>query len=102
MHGCDAAFVENPHTVSGTVISQEDIIKIADTADRLGINLFIDETYGEYTGMQSPAVHISNSAGTLIFRTFSTFFALGGLRIGYVIGPPGFISHIQVNLILPG
>ncbi len=95
MHGCDAAFVENPHTVSGTVISQEDIIKIADTADRLGINLFIDETYGQYTGMQSPVVHISNSAGTLIFRTFSTFFALGGLRIGYVIGPPGFISHIQ-------
>lgn len=108
MRGCDAAFVQNPHSVTGIVISQEDIIKIADTANSLGINLFIDETYGEYTGTQSPAVHISNSDGALIFRTFSTFFALGGLRIGYVIGPPDFINHIQakfdpswINLLAP-
>jgi len=98
MPGCDAAFVQNPHTVTGTVISQEDIIKIADTADRLGINLFIDEACGEYTGMKSPSVHISNSDRALILRTFSTFCALGGLRIGYVIGPPSFISHIQSKL----
>jgi threonine-phosphate decarboxylase len=98
MPGCDAAFVQNPHTVTGAVISQEDIIKIADTADRLNINLFIDEAYGEYTGMKSPAVHVSNSDGALILRTFSTFYALGGLRIGYVIGPPSFISHIQSKL----
>ncbi len=98
MPGCDAVFLQNPHTVTGTVISQEDIIKIADMADRLGINLFIDEAYGEYTGMHSPAVHISNSDGALILRTFSMFYALGGLRIGYVIGPPSFISHIQSKL----
>jgi threonine-phosphate decarboxylase len=98
MHGCDAALLPNPHNITGTVISPEEIIKIADEADRFGINLFIDESYGEYTGMLSPAVHISNSNRAMILRTFSTFHALGGLRLGYVIGPPGLINKIETRV----
>jgi len=95
IHGCDAVLLPNPHNITGTVISPEEIIKITDEADRHGINLFIDESYGEYTGMLSPAVHISNSNRVMILRTFSTFHALGGLRLGYLIGPPGLINKID-------
>lgn len=98
MHGCDAAFLQNPHDVTGTIISQEDILKIADEANRIGINLLIDETYGEYTGIPSLADRISSLGRTLILHTFSTFYALGGLRFGYVIGPPGVISEIGARL----
>ena len=98
MHGCDAALLPNPHNITGTVISPEEIIKIADTADKLGENLLLDEAYGEYTGMPSLSVHFSNTRGALLFRTFSTFHALGGLRLGYVIGPPGLINKIKTRL----
>lgn len=98
IHGCDGVLLPNPHNITGTAISPEEIIKIADEADRLGINLFIDESYGEYIGMLSAAIHISNSNRAMILRTFSTFHALGGLRLGYVIGPPGLINKIDPRL----
>lgn len=98
MGGCDAALLPNPHHVTGTIISPEDIIKIADEADMLGISLVVDEAYGGYRGTPSLAGPISNSNGAVILRTFSTFHALGGLRLGYMIGPAGFMNHIEAAL----
>ena len=98
MHGCGAALLPNPHDVTGTVISDGDITKIADNADELGISLLIDEAYSGYASLPSLAVRVSNSKGAAILRTFSTFHALGGLRLGYVIGPPDFINQIRAKL----
>jgi threonine-phosphate decarboxylase len=98
MHGCDAALLPHPHDVTGTVIPPEDIIKIVDKADGLGVHLVVDETYAEYTGMPPLAVRFSNSDKALMLRTFSTFHALGGLRLGYIIGPPDFINQIETRL----
>lgn len=98
MTGCDVVFLQNPHNVTGTVFSQEEILKIIDTAEGRGIHLCLDEAYEGYTGMPSLAVRISNSSRALILRTFSTFHALGGLRLGYVIGPPDIINQIGTRL----
>jgi threonine-phosphate decarboxylase len=98
MNGCDAAMLPNPHDVAGSLISAEDIIHVVDEADKLDIALVIDETYADYTGSTPPFIRITNSRRVVILRTFSTFHALGGLRLGYIIGPPGFVSLLETRL----
>jgi len=98
MNGCDAAMLPNPHDVAGSLISAEDIVRVVDEADKLGITLVIDETYADYTGSTPPFIRITNSRRVVILRTFSTFHTLGGLRLGYIIGPPGFVSLLETRL----
>ena len=98
MNGCDAAMLPNPHDVAGSLISAEDIVQVVDEADKLGITLVIDETYADYTGSTPPFIRITNSRRVVVLRTFSTFHALGGLRLGYIIGPPGFVSLLETRL----
>jgi len=95
MHGCDVAFLPNPHDVTGTVIPPEDITRIVDEADRLGVYLVVDEAYAEYVGISSPVIRITKSRKALILRTFSAFYALGGLRLGYIIGSPDLVGLIE-------
>ncbi len=97
MNGCDVAILPNPHDVAGSLISAEDIVQVVDEADKLGITLVIDETYADYTGSTPPFIRITNSRRVVVLRTFSTFHALGGLRLGYIIGPPGFVSLLETR-----
>jgi histidinol-phosphate/aromatic aminotransferase/cobyric acid decarboxylase-like protein len=108
MDGCDAAILPNPHDITGSVVIPEDAMKIVAEAERLGIHLFLDEAYTEYTGMHSLAAFVAKSRRAMIIRTFSTFHALGGLRLGYIIGPANFVSLIEsvfdpslINLFAP-
>jgi histidinol-phosphate/aromatic aminotransferase/cobyric acid decarboxylase-like protein len=98
MHGCNAALLSNPHDVTGSVVSPNDITKVVDEADRLGMYLFVDESYAEYAGMPSLLSHVTNSGKVVILRTFSAFYALGALRLGYIIGPPSLISLVEARL----
>lgn len=98
MRGCDVVVLSNPHDVAGTVISPEDITRIVEEADRHGKYLFLDETYAEYAGISSPVLRIMKSRKALILRTFSAFYALGGLRLGYIIGSPDIVGLIESGL----
>lgn len=98
LQGSDGAMLPNPHDVTGTVISPEDITRIVNEADRLDKYLFVDEAYAEYVGMSSPVIRIMKSRKALILRTFSAFYALGGLRLGYIIGSPDLVELVESRL----
>jgi histidinol-phosphate/aromatic aminotransferase/cobyric acid decarboxylase-like protein len=98
MKGCEAAILPNPHDLAGSVTSLEDIVNIVEEAERLGIYLILDESYREYTGMPTISPRITASGKAVIVRTFSTFHALGGLRLGYVMGAPDVVKQIEARL----
>lgn len=98
MKGCEAAILPSPHDMAGSVIPSEEALKIADEAERLGIHLILDESYGEYTVMPTLSPRITRSGKAVIVRTFSTFHALGGLRLGYAMGPPDLLHMMEASL----
>lgn len=98
MKGCEAAILPNPHDMVGSVISSEEALKIVGETERLGIHLILDESYGEYTGMPALSPQITTSGKAVIVRTFSTFHALGGLRLGYAIGSSDLVRMMEASL----
>ncbi|NLW33890.1 pyridoxal phosphate-dependent aminotransferase [Syntrophorhabdus aromaticivorans] len=94
---CDAVVLANPHDVTGSVIPPDDLAVIMEETERRGTTLIIDEAYIEFTGAFSPVKQAIGSSRVLIVRTFSTFHGLGGLRMGYAIGPAGLLATLSAH-----
>ncbi len=85
-------FVTNPHSPSGTWMSEADVRRIAEAAPHALVVL--DEAYVHYSG--GPGyIHLAHEYPHLmVLRTFSKAFGLAGLRVGFGIGEAGLIDAL--------
>jgi threonine-phosphate decarboxylase len=89
-----ALLLMNPHDPSGATIPFELMNELIHASDRSQGMVIIDEAFMEYTGLQSAASKAVHSSHCLVLRSFSLFYALAGLRIGYGIGHPSLIARL--------
>ncbi|WP_217135862.1 pyridoxal phosphate-dependent aminotransferase [Leucobacter chinensis] len=92
----ELAFVCNPHNPTGTLLEAEAITHFARaSSSRLTV---VDEAYIEYAqpaGAADPSLIRQAAAGELaVLRTFSKFYGLAGLRIGFLVAAPEIISTL--------
>jgi histidinol-phosphate aminotransferase len=82
----------NPDNPTGIPIALsliEEALKL-----RADLPVLVDEAYFEFTGIS--ALHLlENYPNLMILRTFSKAFALGGLRLGYIIAAPELIQEFS-------
>jgi threonine-phosphate decarboxylase len=95
VESADMVILPHPHDITGGIIPSEDLGELIERADKLDKTFIIDEAYVEFTELVSPVKHVVESRNFLILRTFSVFYALAGLRIGYGIGPAKLIQNIS-------
>jgi threonine-phosphate decarboxylase len=101
MKKVDTVIMPYPHDMAGTALAMDDLHVLIGEADKLGKTLILDESYRDFTALGSPVKEVIKSEKTIIVRTFSLFYALAGLPIGYAIGPAKTIENIQ-NCLFPG
>ncbi len=90
-------FVANPNNPTGSLLPQSEMerLRAGLPADVL---LVIDAAYAEY--VESPEFDagqklVDAGDNTVMLRTFSKIFALGGLRVGWGYMPPAIIDAIN-------
>ncbi|MBL7160135.1 MAG: histidinol-phosphate aminotransferase family protein [Candidatus Aenigmarchaeota archaeon] len=83
-------FLCNPNNPTGHYISGDKIENFVKDADCIVV---IDEALADYIG-KSSANLIEKYPNVLIARTFSKFFQLANLRIGYIAAPDDLIPYI--------
>lgn len=78
------AFLTNPHSPSGRLMSEDEIRKVCEAAGKETL-VVLDEAYIHFT--QTPgSMHLTREYSNLIvLRTFSKAFGLAGLRLGFGI-----------------
>ena len=91
----DAAIILNPHDPTGTSLSETLITDLTHSANERDKLLIIDETLRDYTNNASFVEHAVATPNVIILRTFSTFHALAGLRLGYCIGDEDILSCLK-------
>lgn len=74
--------VSNPNNPCGTIVSPDDIVRIAKAAP--GAAILVDECYFEYSQV-TVADRLHESPNILITRTFSKTWGLPSIRLGYVL-----------------
>lgn len=91
------AFLANPNNPTGTMIPQRDLERL-----RAGLPaetlLVLDSAYAEYVedpSYDAGAKLVDAGDNTVMLRTFSKIFGLGGARVGWAYGPADVIDVLN-------
>ena len=80
-------FVANPSNPTGTMISIEELTRLADNLPEQAL-LVVDSAYAEFAdGYDGGAALVDSRDNVVMTRTFSKIYGLGGLRVGWGYGP---------------
>ncbi len=86
IRGVKVAFLCNPNNPTGLLIPFNDLLNIVDKAEKEDTLIFVDEDFMDFSPKEKNSSLISkiNSCQNLfILKSFTKFFGLTGLRIGY-------------------
>jgi histidinol-phosphate aminotransferase len=84
------AFLPNPNSPSGTMVSPERILELA---DRLPCPLLVDEAYVDFADDHCLRL-VAQNEKILVSRSLSKSYSLAGLRFGFVVAQPQIIQQL--------
>lgn len=104
--GIDLLFLCNPNNPTGQLLSREEVLWLVKRVSRMPIQVVVDEAFIDYEADQSILSTLStrdggDSDGTMtahpnlvVVRSFTKFFGLSGLRVGYLVAQPGLCRKL--------
>ncbi|WP_447968411.1 threonine-phosphate decarboxylase CobD [Nitrospira sp. M1] len=95
IHPIDTVFLCHPNSPTGQVISRTSFQQLLESVQQAGARLVVDEAFVDYCATRSVFQYAGKSETLLVLRSFTKFFAIPGLRLGYVGGPANVVSHIR-------
>jgi threonine-phosphate decarboxylase len=93
--GFDSIFLCNPNSPTGQICDRSELLTLIGSADRSGIWIILDETFVEYCRRQSMQPRLSRYPNLILLRSFTKFYALPGLRIGYTVSSPSVAESLR-------
>jgi threonine-phosphate decarboxylase len=91
----DMLVVCNPNSPTGQAMSRADLERTIARAHARGVRVLVDEGFTEYAVTRSVLPLTPRFSNLLILRSFAKFYALPGLRVGYVVGPPDALVRLR-------
>lgn len=88
-------FLCNPANPSGSAIKKEDMLHFLSFAEKLGAYTVIDEAFIDFCPEFSVRKDISGFENAVIAGSLTKFFAIPGLRLGYLCANPKAIEDIK-------
>jgi histidinol-phosphate aminotransferase len=90
-------YVCNPNNPTGSMVGRAALAAFLDAVPE-HVLVVLDEAYHEYiTDPDYPdgiAEHAVTRPNVAVLRTFSKVYGLAGLRVGYLVGPPGVVREV--------
>ncbi len=92
---CDAVLLCNPNSPTGRSCAADDVLQVVRLAQRRGLRVIVDETFADYCPERSILPSAIRSGGTIVLRSFTKFYGLPGLRIGYALAPAQTAARLR-------
>lgn len=89
--GLRLAFLPNPNSPSGTVLSPSRVLELA---ERLPCPLLVDEAYVDFAEENCLDL-VKQCDKVMVSRTLSKSYALAGLRFGFIVAQPHIIRELE-------
>jgi len=93
-----AVFVCNPNSPTGRRMALRDLRKIVGEVHQMGCWMIVDEAFMDWGPSHSLLKDISICPRLLILRSFTKFFAIPGIRLGYLAGKPAVVESLRKHL----
>ncbi len=91
--GYDALYLANPNALTGILAEKKDLLRILARTEQEKIWFILDEAFIDFIEEESSKAAALTSSRLIILRSMSKFYALPGLRVGYMISNPEVIHE---------
>ncbi len=95
----DAVLLTNPSSPAGSLLGAETIEWIIGRSSAAGPFFLVDEVFVDFCQQASLGRFVERAGQLALIRSFTKFYGLPGLRIGYLLAPPGIAR--KVGEVLP-
>jgi threonine-phosphate decarboxylase len=96
--GYGALYICNPSTPAGVITPADTLCEIVSAAATHGTRVVLDETFIDFAEQHSLKSAVTTFGNLYILRSMTKFFALPGVRAGYLISRPDNIEHVRNRL----
>jgi threonine-phosphate decarboxylase len=87
----------NPNNPTGTSVPPALLRELIDTCTKNHIHLVVDESFIDFTAHRSYAEEASNRPYLIVVRSLTKFWALAGLRIGYLVARKALLEKLRAQ-----
>jgi threonine-phosphate decarboxylase len=94
----DILFLANPNNPTGQIFSKKELLYLLSEVRRFKVLLIMDEVFIDFIKDNSSVSLIKNaihSEWLIVLRSLTKFFAIAGLRLGYIVAYKGLIKKIN-------
>lgn len=94
----DMLIIGNPNNPTGTILKKDDLMRILKESIKRNVLLIIDEVFMDFIDEDESSSMIYEAIKTqnlIIIRSLTKFYALPGLRIGYLIAHGKLIKDLK-------
>lgn len=93
----DAVVLCNPNSPTGQACDAVEVMTLARLSERQGIQLIVDETFAEYCEERSILPLARQDSRAIVLRSFTKFYGLPGLRVGYMVAAGDIAQRIRTH-----
>jgi threonine-phosphate decarboxylase len=92
----DALFLCHPNNPAGTVFPESALLEMLAACQKHQCFLIVDEAFEDFLeDRRSLAPYIKQNARLIIVRSLTKMYAIAGLRLGFLLGPPQVIAALR-------
>jgi len=92
--GADLVFLANPASPSGALLTPGELLPLVEALAASGSYMVLDEAFIDFVEDASLKASLGNFPRLIILRSFTKFFGIPGLRLGYLMAKPGLTATL--------
>lgn len=93
--GYDILYMGNPANPTGVATDKKTVIDIAAECKKYGTALVVDEAFIDFVEEESVKAETALMDNLIVLRSMTKFFAMPGLRLGYIIAHKNIIKQFE-------
>lgn len=93
--GADAIFLCNPNNPTGRLLHESEILPVVEKAKEERVRIILDEAFIDYAEHASLIRATERYPNLIVLRSFTKFYAMPGLRVGYLVGNEETTAHLE-------
>ncbi len=91
----NVVLLASPSNPTGTIISDEQLEKIAAFCKTKGVFLLVDEIYHGLVYESAPKTAVGLNDNTFVINSFSKFYGMTGWRVGWIVAPKKYLEDLN-------
>jgi threonine-phosphate decarboxylase len=91
----DTVFLCHPNSPTGQLAPQNDLRALIETVGRRGLRMVVDESFIDFCEDHSVMDAVANHPHLILLRSFTKFYGIPGLRIGYLVASPDLVDRVR-------